>query len=174
MNLSRPSSFATAKAPEAYLGSSFCNVTFCEHKHATVVGSQHRLRSRHQARRGPQDCKNRARRMREANRAMVQLQRQPGKLMQAEMVSFAVASEIVCPWAQFSGSHEKLTGCGSVMDVPLSTERNSALLPLRLSPLKASGSRRLAKRHHCKFLLCVSFCAWRTMMPVPVTGGLPP
>ena len=39
-----------------------------------VVGSQQRMRSRHHARRGPQDCKNRAPHMREANRVTVQLQ----------------------------------------------------------------------------------------------------
>ena len=36
------------------------NVTFWEHKRGTVVASQQRMRNRHQARRGPQDCKNRA------------------------------------------------------------------------------------------------------------------
>ena len=31
-----------------------------------------------------------------------------GKRMRAEMVSFAVDLEADCPWAQFSGSHEKI------------------------------------------------------------------
>ena len=42
------------------------SVALCEHKHATVAGSQQRRRSRDQARRGSQVCKNRAPRMREA------------------------------------------------------------------------------------------------------------
>ena len=42
--------------------------------------------------------------------------REQVKLMRAEMISFAVG-----PQAQFSGSHEKLTGSGSEMAVPLST-----------------------------------------------------
>ena len=29
--------------------------------------------------------------------------------LRAEMISFAVDSEVACPWAQFSGSHENLT-----------------------------------------------------------------
>ena len=67
-----------------------------------------------------------------------------GKLMRAEMMSFAVVSETLCPYAQLSWSHEKLTGSGSEMDVPLTTAKNSAWQRPRLSPLKASGSRRLA------------------------------
>ena len=44
------------------------SVSFCEHKRAIAVGSEQRTRSRHQARRGPLDCKkSRASRMREAS-----------------------------------------------------------------------------------------------------------
>ena len=39
-----------------------------------------------------------------------------GKLMRAEIRSFAVVSEALCPCAQCCGSHAKLTGSGSVMD----------------------------------------------------------
>ena len=46
----------------------------CEHKRATVVGSQQRVRSRRQARRGPQDCNSPASIKQEANRVAVQLQ----------------------------------------------------------------------------------------------------
>ena len=41
--------------------------------------------------------------------------------MRAEMTSFAVDSEVACPWAQLSESHEKLTSSGSELKVPLST-----------------------------------------------------
>ena len=41
-----------------------------------AVGSQQRMRSRHQACRGSQDCKSRAPRVREANRVVVQMQRE--------------------------------------------------------------------------------------------------
>ena len=53
-----------------------CNGAFCERKRATVVGSQRRMRSRHQARRGSQ-----ARTARSV------------KPMLAEMMSFADVSE---------------------------------------------------------------------------------
>ena len=59
--------------------------------------------------------------------------------MRAEMTCFAVVSEALCPLPQFSGSHEKLTGSGSEVDASLSRGAAS---------LKASGPRRLAKRHH--------------------------
>ena len=73
-----------------------CNVAFCERKRAIAVRSQQRMKSRHQARRGHQDCKNRAPHMREANRAAVQLQ-QAEKLIRVEMISSAVDLEVVCP-----------------------------------------------------------------------------
>ena len=44
-----------------------------------------------------------------------------------------------------SGSHEKMTGSGSDMDVPSRTAKNRALLRPRLSPPNTSGSRRLAR-----------------------------
>ena len=51
-----------------------------------------------------------------------------GKPTRAEMVSFTVDSEVARPWAQFSGSHETLSGSGSERAVKLSTAINSALL----------------------------------------------
>ena len=47
------------------------SVAFCGRKRIIAVGSQQRMRSRHQARRGPQDCKNRAARVREAPRRIL-------------------------------------------------------------------------------------------------------
>ena len=46
------------------------------------------------------------------------------KLMRAQIISFAVDSEVACPQAQHSGSHEKLTGSGLERAVPLNTAIN--------------------------------------------------
>ena len=64
--------------------------------------------------------------------------------MRAEMVPFALDSEVACPLA---------TGSGSEMAVPWRRAKNSALLRPRQSPLKASGSRRLGslQRHHGEY-----------------------
>ena len=79
MDLSRPSSFASGNAPEASLGSSEegrsvqASLQRCilrtEARHCRVT--QQRMRSRRQARRGPQDYRNRAPHMREANSVTV-------------------------------------------------------------------------------------------------------
>ena len=121
------------------------SVAFCEHKRASAVWSQQRIKSRHQARRGPQGCKNRAPRMRGQSSSGTVAVRAV-TLIRAELISFAVDSEVPCPSAQFSGSQENLSGSGSEINVPLSTaKKNSALLRSRLSPLKDSGFRRLAR-----------------------------
>ena len=65
--------------------------------------------------------------------------------MKSEMKPFGVVSEVLRPLPQFSGSSEKLTGSESVIDVPMNTSKIRALLRPRVSPLKASGLRRLAK-----------------------------
>ena len=49
----------------------------------------------------------------------------------------------------------KLAGSGSVIDVPLSTAKFRALLRLRSSPLKDSGSRRLAEAAPRQVVCCV-------------------
>ena len=82
MKVSRLSSFASANAPEANLGSkeedgnaqASLQHAFCECKHSTVDQSQQRMKSRRQARRGPRNGKSRAPRKREASRVMVQVQ----------------------------------------------------------------------------------------------------
>ena len=121
-----------------------CNGAYCEHTHATVVGSQQRMRNCHQVRRDSQDCKKSCATREEDNRAVVQLQR--------------ARDDIFCGrvgGGMSEGPHVKLTGSGSEVDVPLSTAKNRALLRPRLSPLKASGKRRLARAAPRQILRCV-------------------
>ena len=109
-NLSRCTSFATANAPEANLGSSEedGNVQACcwvtarnEESSSSASGSSGLQRS----------CATRA-----------GSQPSSGSIAaRAEMISFAVDSEVACPNTQFSESYNKLTGSGSEIDAPSST-----------------------------------------------------
>ena len=87
-------------------------VAVCDHKYATVVGSQQRLRSRDQTRRSSLDCKI----VRNASGKPIKQWCHCSareKLMRVEMTSFADVSGAYRLWAQLPGSHEQLTSSGS-------------------------------------------------------------
>ena len=108
MNLSRPSSFATANAPEASPGSSeeggSAQASVQRTSHATVAGSQQKVKSRHQMRRSSLQKKSRATRS-GSQSSSGRIAARARKPMRAEMMSFAVVSEAL-------GRQKNLTGSG--------------------------------------------------------------
>ena len=144
LNLSRPSSFATRNAPEADLGSQEEGGNMQASLKRSILRtqaqhSQQKMKSRHQVRRSSQDCKKSCATFLGSHSSNGAIAVGAGKMTGAEMMSFAFVLEALCPLAQFSGSHEKLTVSGSVKDVPLSTAKKSALL---WPPLFATESQR--------------------------------
>ena len=71
------------------------------------------------------------------------------------MMSFSIVTEALCPKAQFSGLHEKFDRFWICDGCFAAHSENSALLRPRLSPLKASGSKRLAKTAPRQVPCCV-------------------
>ena len=131
MNLSRPSSFATANAPEANLGSReedgnmqanlqrrslrtqachCCWVTTNNEESSPSASGSAGLQNLCATHAGSQS-------------SSCTIAARAWKLIRAEMISFAVDSEVACPQAQFPGSYENLTGSGSEMEIPLSTAK---------------------------------------------------
>ena len=122
-----------------------CAMAFVEHKPATAVGSQQRMRGRHQARRGPADCKKGVRY--ESGKPIKQRYN-----CSTSGEADTSGDDIFCGRLGSGLSvgpvfwvARKTDWFGSETDVPLTTAYNRALQRPRLSPLKASGSRRLAK-----------------------------
>ena len=144
-NLSRFSSFATAIAPEANLGSREEGGS----TYASLQRSILRTQAHHYC---WSTAKNEESSPSASGLSGLQISCATQPIEQRRKCSASgeadTSGDIFCgrvgPYAQLSGSHENLTDSGSEIAVPLSTAKNSALLRPRLSPLKASRSRRLA------------------------------
>ena len=69
-------------------------VAFFKHKHVIAVGSQQRMRSRHQPRRGPQDCKKSCATHAGSQSSNGTIAARAGKLMRAEMINSMTPSNM--------------------------------------------------------------------------------
>ena len=112
------------------------SVAFCEHKRATAVGSQQRMKSRHHSASRSSGLQKSCATQAGSQSSNGTIAARLGKLIRAEMIPVAVDS-------------------GSEIAVPSSTAKNCALQRPRLSPLKDSRSRRHPKAAPRQILRCV-------------------